>query len=114
MAFNGSSLFVTHDTGSIYSIDKIDGEIEWRQAALKHRRIRVGTLINDYIAFGDYDGYVFSIANTLKDVSYINEFFNAEKDYGKLAQLFLDIYQSSYTDGKGNNLLSNRLDPTHP
>jgi len=58
MAFNGSSLFVTHDTGSIYSIDKSDGEIEWRQAALKHRRIRVGTLINDYIAFGDYDGYV--------------------------------------------------------
>ena len=63
---------------------------------------------------GDYDGYVFSIENTLKDVSYINEFFNAEKDYGKLAQLFFDIYQSSYTHGKGNKLLSNRLDPTHP
>lgn len=62
---------------------------------------------------GDYDGYVFSIANTLKDVSYINEFFNADKDYGKLAQLFLDIYQSSYTDGKGDKLLSNRLDPAH-
>ena len=58
MAFDGSSLFVTHDTGSIYSVRKDDGEVEWRQAGLKFRRIGVGTLINDYIAFGDYDGYV--------------------------------------------------------
>ena len=58
MAFDGSSLFVTHDTGSIYALSKGDGEIEWRQTGLKHRRVRVGTLIKDYIAFGDYDGYV--------------------------------------------------------
>ena len=58
MAFNGMSLFVTHDTGSIYSVDKTDGEIEWRQSGLKHRRIRLGTMIKDYIVFGDYDGYV--------------------------------------------------------
>jgi len=58
MAFDGSSLFVTHDTGSIYSLDKSDGEIKWRQPDLKHRRIRVGTLINEYIVFGDYEGYV--------------------------------------------------------
>ena len=58
MTFDGSTLFVTHDTGSIYAINKDVGEIEWRQSALKHRRIRVGTIIKDYIAFGDYDGYV--------------------------------------------------------
>jgi len=58
MAFDGMNLFITHDTGSIYSVNKIDGEIEWRQSGLKHRRIRVGTIIKDYIAFGDYDGYV--------------------------------------------------------
>jgi len=58
MAFDGSNLFVTHDTGSIYSVNKQDGDIEWRQADLQYRRIGVGTIIKDYIAFGDYEGYV--------------------------------------------------------
>ena len=58
MAFDGSNLFVTHDTGSIYSVNKDVGEIEWRQAGLQYRRIGVGTIIKDYVAFGDYDGYV--------------------------------------------------------
>ena len=58
MAFNGSRLFVSHDTGSIYSLNKEDGEVEWRQGALQFRRIRTGTLSQDYIVFGDYDGYI--------------------------------------------------------
>ena len=58
MAFDGLSLFVTHDTGSIYSLNKDDGEIKWRQPSLKFRKIRTGTLINDYIVFGDYEGYL--------------------------------------------------------
>ena len=65
MAFNGFSLFISHDTGSIYALNKDDGETIWRQGALKSRRIRTGTLIKDYIVFGDYDGYIhfLSIAN---------------------------------------------------
>jgi len=58
MAFDGLNLFVTHDTGSIYSIDKDDGEIKWRQADLKFRKIRAGIIAHDFIVFGDYDGYV--------------------------------------------------------
>ena len=65
MVFNGSSLFVTHDTGSVYAVNKDDGEIKWRQSTLKFRKIRTGTLIKDYIVYGDYDGYLhlLSIAN---------------------------------------------------
>ena len=65
MAFDGFSLFVTHDTGSVYALNKDDGEIKWRQPALKFRKIRTGTLIKDYIVFGDYEGYLhfLSIAN---------------------------------------------------
>ena len=65
MAFDGFSLFITHDTGSIYAINKDDGEIKWRQPSLKFRKIRTGTLIKDYIVFGDYEGYLhfLSIAN---------------------------------------------------
>ena len=58
MTFDGFNLFVSHDTGSIYSLNKDDGEIKWRQAALKYRRIRTGTMIGDYIIYGDYFGYV--------------------------------------------------------
>jgi outer membrane protein assembly factor BamB len=58
MVFDGFNLFITHDTGSIYSVNKDDGEIEWRQPNLKYRRIKTGTIINDYIVYGDYDGFV--------------------------------------------------------
>ena len=58
MTFDGFNLFVSHDTGSIYSVNKDDGEVKWRQAGLKHRRIRTGTMIGDYIIYGDYFGYV--------------------------------------------------------
>ena len=64
MAFNGFNLFVTHDTGSVYSLNRDNGEIEWRQPALKYRKIRVGTLIKDYIVFGDYDGYLHFLSAT--------------------------------------------------
>ena len=58
MTFDGFNLFVSHDTGSIYSVNKEDGEVKWRQAALKYRRIRAGTMIEDYIVYGDYFGFV--------------------------------------------------------
>ena len=64
MAFNDFSLFITHDTGSVYALNKDDGEIEWRQPALKFRKIRTGTLIKDYIVFGDYEGYLHLLSIT--------------------------------------------------
>jgi 3-hydroxyisobutyrate dehydrogenase-like beta-hydroxyacid dehydrogenase len=60
---------------------------------------------------GEYDSYVFSIANTLKDLSYIRDIFEAEQDYGKIAQLFFDIYQKSNSEGNGEQFLSSRLKP---
>ena len=58
MVFDGFNLFITHDTGSIYSVNKDDGEIKWRQSALKYRKAQRGAIINDYIVFGDYEGFV--------------------------------------------------------
>ena len=60
---------------------------------------------------GDYDGYVFSIENTLKDLSYMRDIFDDKQDYGKLAQLFFHIYQNSSAEGKAEQFLSKRLDP---
>ena len=58
MTFDGFNLFVSHDTGSIYSVNKDDGEVKWRQAGLKHRRIRTGTMIGDYIIYGEEITYL--------------------------------------------------------
>lgn len=58
MVFDGFNLFITHDTGSIYAVNKEDGEIKWRQADFQYRKIGTGIIIDDYIAFGDYEGYV--------------------------------------------------------
>ena len=68
MAFDGFSLFVTHDTGSVYALNKDDGEIKWRQPSLKFRKIRTGTLIKDYIVFGDYEGYLHFLSTTNGDI----------------------------------------------
>ena len=35
MAFNGSSLFVTHDTGTVYAVNKDDGEIRMASTYFK-------------------------------------------------------------------------------
>ena len=68
MAFDGFSLFVTHDTGSVYALNKDDGEIKWRQPALKFRKIRTGTLIKNYIVFGDYEGYLHFLSTANGDI----------------------------------------------
>ena len=62
---------------------------------------------------GDFDSYLFSIDNTLKDLFYIHEFFETGKDYGKIAQLLLEIYQESNSDGNARKFISNRLDPNY-
>lgn len=59
----------------------------------------------------DYTGYEFSISNTLKDFSYIREILHTENDYGKLAKLFFEIYQSCESDDSMEKYLSERLDP---
>jgi len=62
---------------------------------------------------GDYDGYVFSLENTLKDLAYICEIFDIKKDYGKIAKLFFEIYEESGSGENFKKLLSNRLDPNY-
>ena len=62
---------------------------------------------------GNYDGYAFSIENTLKDLSYMRDIFDNEQDYGKLTRLLFDIYRNSSDAGKAEQFISNRLDPAN-
>ena len=60
---------------------------------------------------GNFDGYVFSIANTAKDFEYIRDFFPNNTDASLLAEQMFNIYQKAVDSGLGSNLLSQRLDP---
>ena len=59
---------------------------------------------------GDYKGYTFSVSNTLKDLTYINDLLkdlpNAEK-YSSIAKTF---YEESVERGNGDSLISELID----
>ncbi|HMB75562.1 MAG TPA: NAD(P)-dependent oxidoreductase [Kiloniellaceae bacterium] len=60
---------------------------------------------------GDYGGYVFTVDNTVKDMSYIARMV-AESDAGDgLAASFLAIFEAAAAEGHGQRLISELLDP---
>jgi len=61
---------------------------------------------------GDYGGYVFTVDNTVKDMSYIGRMVaDSGADDGGLAAAFLAIFEAAAGAGHGQRLLSELLDP---
>jgi 3-hydroxyisobutyrate dehydrogenase-like beta-hydroxyacid dehydrogenase len=60
---------------------------------------------------GSHDGYVFTIANTVKDLGYIRDFLPEGSDARTLAEQMLHLYEEAQAKGLGDNFLSARLDP---
>ena len=60
---------------------------------------------------GDYGGYVFSIENTAKDLSYFCRLAEANGDLPELAPVLLGLYERAVAEGHGEHLLSERLAP---
>ena len=58
LAFDGFDIFLTHKSDSVYSLDSKNGKTNWRNADLQYRRITNPIIIGDYIAVGDFDGYI--------------------------------------------------------
>jgi len=59
---------------------------------------------------GTHDGYVFTIANTVKDLEYISELLSDQPDAAAITEVFLRIYKNSANDGRQDALLSSRLE----
>ena len=55
---------------------------------------------------GDYKGYIFSVDNTIKDLSYINDMLKELPNAEKLSSLAKSIYNDSSKKGYGNLLIS--------
>ncbi len=62
--------------------------------------------IADKAIRGDYKGYVFSVNNVLKDLTYINDLLSDLPNAEKLSSLTKSFYQEAVEQGKGNLLMS--------
>ena len=54
----------------------------------------------------DYTGYVFSVKNAVKDLTYINELMSDLPNADKLSHLTKSIYEEAVKNGKGDLLMS--------
>ena len=62
--------------------------------------------IADKAINGDYTGYVFSVKNAVKDLTYINELMSGIPNADKLSHLTKSIYEEAVNNGKGDLLMS--------
>ena len=68
--------------------------------------------ITDKAIAGDYKGYIFSVKNTLKDMTYINELLSDLPNAEKLASLTKSFYQDAVDRGEGDLLISELINKT--
>ena len=57
-ALLGNLLFVTDADGVLWALDAHTGAAAWKQDALQYRRLSAPVAIGQYIAIGDFEGYV--------------------------------------------------------
>ncbi len=57
-AVTWKSVFVTDIYGDIWSLDETSGRAYWKQTALHRRQVTGPVVFGDYLAVGDYKGYI--------------------------------------------------------
>ena len=55
---NENNIFVSHNSGSVYSLFKETGKVLWRNADLLGRDVKRGAIFKDKIMVTDYEGYI--------------------------------------------------------
>lgn len=66
--------------------------------------------IADKALQGDYKGYIFSVNNTLKDLTYINDLLMDSKNAEELSKKAINFYQSAKEKGYGDLLVSELIE----
>jgi len=51
-------LYSSDENGHIWALDRLNGATIWKQEKLAHRKLTRPTIIGDYLAVGDFEGYV--------------------------------------------------------
>jgi outer membrane protein assembly factor BamB len=52
------TLYVTDSRGAVIAFDKQSGATLWKQEKLLNRRVTGPAVLGDFVAVGDYEGYV--------------------------------------------------------
>ena len=63
-------------------------------------------LVKDKVLEDDYKGYIFSVNNTLKDLTYIQDLFSDMPNAERLASLTKSFYQEASDQGFEDLLIS--------
>ena len=66
--------------------------------------------IADKAVNGNYKGYVFSVNNTLKDLTYINDLLKDHNNAELLSKIAMNFYDSAKNKGYGDLLVSELID----
>jgi len=66
--------------------------------------------IADKAIQGDYKGYVFSVNNTLKDLTYINDLLKDSSNAEQLSRIAMNFYNSAKDKGFGDDLVSELIE----
>lgn len=57
-AVDGGELFTADDRGTVWSFDNQTGDVLWKQEAFQRRELSDMAVLGNYVAVGDYAGYV--------------------------------------------------------
>ena len=94
------------------SAKKLD--VDWRKLfeAAKLGSGNSGALgrIAEKAISGDYKGYTFSVSNTLKDLTYINDLLKDLPNAEKFSSIAKTFYEESVERGNGDSLISELID----
>jgi 3-hydroxyisobutyrate dehydrogenase-like beta-hydroxyacid dehydrogenase len=66
--------------------------------------------IADKALKGDYKGYVFSVNNTLKDLTYINDLLKESYNSEALSKIAMNFYESAKDNGYGELFVSELIE----
>jgi outer membrane protein assembly factor BamB len=58
IAVDGRQVYISDADSEVWALDRRSGASLWKQGKLRHRSLTAPTVIDDYVAVGDYAGYI--------------------------------------------------------
>ena len=58
IVLDDKTVFSSDEQGNVWALDRLNGATIWKQEKLAYRKLTRPTIIGDYIAVGDFEGYV--------------------------------------------------------
>jgi len=58
IVLDDKTVFSSDENGNVWALDRMNGATIWKQEKLAYRKLTRPTIIGDYLAVGDFEGYV--------------------------------------------------------